>query len=71
MTQLPGSQNTQAILSEPEVEQILLLLKRGWTQAAVGQLYGVSRKTVSSIKCGVSWKHLWTEPSTTGELTDG
>jgi hypothetical protein len=55
-----GSANGRAILSEAEVLEIHeMASRRRWTQAKIGELFGVTRECVSSISRRVRWKHLF------------
>lgn len=51
--QAHGSKNGRAKLTEGQVREIRAL--RG-TQAAIAEMYGVSRATVSQIRSGKTWK---------------
>lgn len=52
-----GEQNTQALLTEKERNQILRL-KGKMTQQDIADEYGISRQTVSDIHRGVTWTHV-------------
>jgi hypothetical protein len=53
-----GSKNRMAKLNEVQVSEIKTLLKQGLTHAKVGQIYGVSRRSVGSIANNQAWRHV-------------
>jgi hypothetical protein len=55
-----GAANPRALLTEHEVLEIHEMAReRRWTQAKIGELFGVTRECVSSIARKVRWKHLF------------
>ena len=53
-----GERNPTAILNEPIVAEIKLLLSQGRSAASLGRQFGVSRGAIDHIKRGVNWKHV-------------
>lgn len=53
-----GTQLKIARLSDGQVKKIKDLLKKGLTCSEIGRQYKVSRKIVSRIKNGETWKHI-------------
>lgn len=57
--QLKGSECTQARLTELQAKEIYKLANSSkYTDKQIGNLYGVSRKTVNQIKNKQTWKHI-------------
>jgi hypothetical protein len=55
-----GENNGQTILKEDQVLEIYELAWSGrYTQNEIGEMFGVSRGCVKSIKLEKTWKHLW------------
>lgn len=54
-----GEKNGQAKLTEKAVVAIKALLFHGWTQRRIAVAYSVSGATISRIKTGKIWKHVW------------
>jgi hypothetical protein len=55
-----GERNGQAILKEDQVLEIYELAWAGcYTQDEIGEMFGVTRGCVKSIKLEKTWKHLW------------
>ena len=55
-----GERNGHAILKEDQVLEIYDLAWSGrYTQDEIGEMFGVTRGCVKSIKLRKSWKHLW------------
>ena len=55
-----GEQHSNSKLSEEDVFKILNLLHVGERPSRIAKIFGVDARTVSSIKCGTTWKHLTT-----------
>lgn len=54
-----GELNHEAILTETQVHEICRLLEDGVTSLKrIGELYGVSKYTISNIKRKKNWKHI-------------
>jgi hypothetical protein len=53
---LPGSAHVSSKLSEDDVREIRRLLSQGWSGAALGRRFGVTKENVSHIKTGKIWK---------------
>jgi len=53
-----GENHSQCKLKESQVKEIINLLKRGLTQQAIAEMFGIHKAYVSLIKSGRSWKHL-------------
>ena len=53
-----GVQLKVSQLDENQVKGIKILLKNGLTCSDIGRQYGVSRKIISRIKNGDTWKHI-------------
>lgn len=54
-----GSKHGRAKLNEEKVVEIKKLLKEGkLTQTEIAKIYGVSRRTIGSIKNHKTWKHV-------------
>ncbi len=56
--QVRGAKNPMAKLDEAAVKRIRRLRVRGLTQEAIACKFDVSRKTISSILSGKSWRHV-------------
>jgi hypothetical protein len=55
-----GSANSSAKLTEAQVLEIHFLARSGeFTQKAIADRYGVSRRTVGQIRDGESWRHIF------------
>ena len=53
-----GEKNGRAKLTEVDVKMIKHQLKAGWNQEDIAKIFGVTRQTISNIKCAKSWAHL-------------
>lgn len=53
-----GSRCWQAKLSEADVSNIKLLISQGARIVDIAKRYGVVKETISSIKQGITWKHV-------------
>jgi hypothetical protein len=53
-----GSNSARAILNEANVLEIKRLLAKGVKEKRLGPIFGVSSRTISNIKRGLSWGHL-------------
>jgi hypothetical protein len=53
-----GEQGTLAKLTDTQVVELRRLHADGWTFTALGQRYGVHRRTVARAVRGASWGHL-------------
>lgn len=53
-----GERNPKAKLKEADVLSIKSLCKKGVDQSEIANTFGVNRRTVSAINCGVNWSHL-------------
>ena len=53
-----GSRCWQAKLSESDVSTIKALIRQGVNIIEIADRYGVVKQTISSIKQGVTWKHV-------------
>ena len=53
-------------LTEQDVREIKLLLNQGTTQVNIAARYGVSQKSISNIKRGVTWEWVSAAPATRG-----
>lgn len=54
-----GERNGMAVLTEDDVREIRQLLSTGtYTQSEIGDMFGVTRGAVKSIKLGKTWKYL-------------
>jgi HNH endonuclease len=53
-----GSQCHTAILDEPKVSHIKLLIHQGLPTPEIALLFGVRSKVIRYIKTGVTWKHV-------------
>lgn len=53
-----GSRVNTSKLSEDQVKKIIERLKKGEGLTAIGNLYGITKQSVSAIKLGTNWKHL-------------
>lgn len=53
-----GSTNGRHILIENDVLDIKELLKYGYTGSHIGEMYGVTKRTVSNIKLNKQWGHI-------------
>lgn len=51
-----GAKNGRAILNE---EQVIFIRQSSLPVSALAQQYGVMAATISAIKTGRNWKHLW------------
>lgn len=54
-----GEKHAQAKLTDQQAHEILRLLKTGIQGKIVAERFGVSRATVSEIKNGRHWKHIY------------
>lgn len=50
--------NLPSVLTEDQVAEIKMFLKEGFTERALGDLYGVTQVAIHYIKIGKSWKHV-------------
>lgn len=57
-TELLGSRNFNAVLSESSVKQIKKLLKDGISVKEISQKFGVSLNTIYSIRNNKTWNHV-------------
>ena len=57
VNRLHGESNGRAKLTPREVERIRTLYQQGVYAKTLGEMYGVSRTTITKIIRGVSWKH--------------
>jgi hypothetical protein len=53
-----GVKNGRAKLNDEKVREIRKLRAQGWSQRAIGQLFGVAVATVNDTLCGRNWKHV-------------
>jgi len=53
-----GEMSTQAKLKEADVIRIRKLLAAGQTQAQIGRLFGINRRSIGRILHGETWKHI-------------
>lgn len=53
-----GSKRWMAKLKETDIPEIRFLLSKGFSQQKIGDMYGVSREAVRSIKNNKSWRHV-------------
>jgi hypothetical protein len=53
-----GIKHPRSILKENDIIKIRKLLKNGFTQRYIGELFGVKRSTIQNIKCNKNWKHI-------------
>lgn len=53
-----GSASGMSKLTEDDVREIRRLLRQGLSQAAVGERYGVTQATISSIYLRKTWQHV-------------
>jgi hypothetical protein len=57
-THAKGESNPGAVLTEKQVRAIKRNLKENWSCAEIGELYCISRQTISSIKSGRTWGYV-------------
>lgn len=57
-TPLRGSKHPGAILTESDIPAIRFLHRLGWSEKAIGQLFGVRQPAISSAIVGRTWKHV-------------
>lgn len=55
--QSKGEQCRKA-LTEPQVNQIISLLARGWSYRRLARMFGVTWPAIYAIKKGITWKHV-------------
>ena len=54
-----GERNGQAVLTEADVYEIRRMLDTGqYTQTQIGDVFGVTRGAIKSIKLGITWRYL-------------
>jgi hypothetical protein len=53
-----GEKNPKAILTDFDIPTIFELLHLGFTQKAIGDMYGVSSYAIQDIKRGKNWTHI-------------
>jgi IS30 family transposase len=64
-----GEDHAQHKLSQAEVIEIRELAREGsWSFREIGEMFGVSKATVSDIKHGRAWAHLWNDATTENEI---
>ena len=56
--QMKGSKNGAAKLTEKQVLEIKVLLKKGKSKASIGRKYGVTDSNIRLIAQGKKWKHV-------------
>ena len=56
--QARGRSVPQSKLSDTQVIEIRRALSTGAKQVAIARAYGVSQALISSIKCGIAWRHV-------------
>lgn len=54
-----GEDNGNSILNEDKIIEIYSLIKEGKTNTEIAKIYGVNHRTISQIKLGTRWKHLF------------
>ena len=55
---LLGEDNPAAVLTEAKVRQIRQMYADNWTQTAIAEVIGVSRRTVGRVINGDTWSHI-------------
>ena len=53
-----GSRNGMAKLTEDDVREIKVRLKRGEFSNPIGRIYGVAGSAIRAIRCGKTWRHV-------------
>lgn len=53
-----GERNPMAVLTEPQVIEVIRRLKEGSRQATIASEFGVAQATIYMIKTGKTWTHL-------------
>ena len=54
-----GEENHESILTDEDVVKICeLIVSKQYTLKEIGDMFGVSRSTISNIKRKVNWKHI-------------
>lgn len=53
-----GEYNNLSKLKNSQVIRIRELLKEGWTQCKIAEIFGVSQSQISHIKLGKAWSHV-------------
>lgn len=53
-----GSRSPIALLTEQDIPAIRFLLSLGWTRREIGEVFGVHRRTITSVAIGESWVHV-------------
>jgi hypothetical protein len=56
-----GEDNNTTVLTEEAVLEIYGLLSAGISHSTIAAMYGVARPTITSIKSGRNWNHLFRE----------
>lgn len=57
-THVCGSKHKMSKLTERDVKQIIKLLQGNQTQTEIGNMFGVSHRTISYIKLNKTWRHI-------------
>lgn len=57
-TVLVGEDNPAAVLTEAKVRQIRMMAADKWSQTAIAEVIGVSRRTVGRVLSGETWTHV-------------
>lgn len=55
---MKGSKNSNAILSESQVVEIIARLNKGGNRRKIAEEFGVSLSAIKAIRAGTNWKHL-------------
>ncbi len=53
-----GSDNPNSKLTPEQVSEIKMYLAKGYKHTDLGQMFNITRKTITAIASGLRWKHI-------------